>query len=123
MEQQPVRPGFLGEAEQAIAEASENIERELIKNDPNSSSQNSWFDCFNTNASCVIGYYELAQVRQRQSIPSDKAEIWQGHIQQLKDELKRRRDEAGNNRVEVDEDGKVQLMNLLDIFREPDPQE
>lgn len=102
---------YLGKARQAVIQAPVNIENELKKGG------NTWFDCFASRATEVLGFYELAAVRQ--NLNGQDTEGWNEKAQALKNEIERRRQEAqekGIKEPEVDEPDRPKLMEMLDIF-------
>jgi hypothetical protein len=121
MEQQQPKMDFIEETKAMIADAPSDIQREFDKEVADGGDTHNWFSCFNTAATSVLGFFELAE--KMQGLPQDKAELWKQQAKELKDAIQSKREESPEVAVEVsDVEERERLMKLLDIFREPEPQ-
>lgn len=107
----------LDELRDAINNAPESIDAELKKTyDDSVFTPNNWFDCFNTNATYVQGYFELA--RSRNQITGEEAERAQAKLDDLLSEIGKLKKENPNKQVEVSEEKKEELLQMINILGE-----
>lgn len=111
--EEPEEEDYLELAKKAILDAKDSIQIELDRK-----TSNTWFNCFNSVANNVLGYFELAKVRQ--NLNDKDLDYWNTRAQNLKDEIERRREETKEKETgveEVGEEDRPRFIAMLDIFK------